>query len=197
MISKISNHFVSLLEKNKTISTDESEIYSYGFFILISHVVYFVICLILGIIFKCAIESVAFLTSFQFIRKYAGGYHAKTETRCEILSAASIAVCIMFIKLANLYDLRIVLLLFSLVSVVVILVLSPLESPVKPLSKQEHMRYRTISWIILLIISALIIVSYIFEWKYFFAPCCISLILEGMLLISGKVKYHFDKAYST
>ena len=48
--------------------------------------------------------------------------------------------------------------------------------------------FRKISWLILLIISVAIIVSYVFKVKFLFVPLSLSLILESLLLIAGKIK---------
>lgn len=196
MISKLSNHLVDRLERSETIPTDELEVYSYGFFILISHIVYFIICLIFGLLFKCVVESLVFLTLFHSIRKYAGGYHAKTEVRCEIISTLSIVFCIIMIRLALLYDFRMAIIISVIISDTVILMLCPLDSPEKPLTNEETRHYRGLSWIILTIISLIVIVSFVLDWNRLFAPAGLSLILESILLIVGKVKKSYQlKSY--
>ena len=99
MISKLSTFFTKKLVENGTIHDSEQEIYVYGFFMFLSHMFYLLVACILGIVFNCFIESVIFYVLFQSIRRYAGGYHAKTETKCEILSTISIALCVFVIKI--------------------------------------------------------------------------------------------------
>lgn len=155
---------------------------------LLSQLVYFLLACIVGLLFQCFFGSVIFYIAFQFIRRYAGGYHAKTETRCEILSSLSIIGSIGIIRLLDMYDFQIVLLSITLFSAGCIFVLCPLDTPEKPLSNKELKYFRKISWLILFIIAALIVVSYIFGWSYTFSPCCMSLILESILIIAGKIK---------
>ena len=83
MISKFAEKLVDCLYCQHDISDDEQELYKYGFFVLLSQILYLIIAIILGSIFKSVFESVIFYIAFQFIRRYAGGFHAKTETRCE------------------------------------------------------------------------------------------------------------------
>ena len=90
MISKFAEKLVDCLYCQHDKSDDEQELYKYGFFVLLSQILYLIIAIILGSIFKSVFESVIFYIAFQFIRRYAGGFHAKTETRCEILSILSI-----------------------------------------------------------------------------------------------------------
>ena len=144
MISKFAEKLVDCLYCQHDISDDEQELYKYGFFVLLSQILYLIIAIILGSIFKSVFESVIFYIAFQFIRRYAGGYHAKTETRCEILSTLSILCCIVLIKLSKMYDIRIALLSISLVFAVLIFILCPLDTPEKPLNDKEYKSFTNI-----------------------------------------------------
>lgn len=184
MISKLSKKIVNQLN----ILDDEQELYEYGFFILLSQILYFIIAIIIGTICGTVFESIIFYIAFQFIRRYAGGYHASTETRCEILSTLSILACIVVIKLSKTYDIQTVLLIIGALSAVCIFVFCPLDTPEKPLTDKKFRYFRKISWLILLAIVVAIIVSYIFKFKIVTVPCCLSLILESILLVAGKIK---------
>ncbi len=192
MINKISSKIVEILIKHSLVENEDKELYLYGFFILLSQILYFIIVITIGILFKVIFESIIFYITFQFIRRYAGGYHAKTETRCEILSTLSIICCIVLIKLSKMYDIRIALLSISLVFAALIFILCPLDTPEKPLSDKEYKYFRKISWVVLSLIIIGIIVSFYFKFNVVFAPCCASLILEGILIGTGQIK----KAYS-
>ena len=122
------------------------------------------------------------------MRKFAGGYHAATETRCEILSTLSILACITVIRMSKVYDFQTVLLIISAISAVCIFVFCPLDTPEKPLSDKEFRYFRKVSWLILSVIVAAVIVSYVFKFQMVLMPCCLSLILESILLIAVKVK---------
>lgn len=188
MINKLSKYFTDRLFQNGAITEEEQELYIYGFFMLLSQLMYLTLACIFGLILGCFVESIIFYIAFQFIRRYAGGYHASTETRCEILSTLSILACIGVIKLSKIYDFQNVLLIISAISSVCILFLCPLDTPEKPLSYKELKYFRKISWIVLLVIVVAIIVSYCFKLEFVLLPCCMSLVLESILLISGKVQ---------
>lgn len=188
MISKLSKKIVKCFVKQSNISDDEQELYQYGFFILFSQILYFIIALIIGILCEVILESIIFYIAFQFIRRYAGGYHASTETRCEVLSTLSILACIVVIKLSKTYDFQTVLLLITILSAVCIFVFCPLDTPEKPLSEKEYKYFRKVSWLILFVIVAAIIISYVFKFQIVTVPCCLSLILESILLVAGKIK---------
>lgn len=188
MISKLSNYLTEKLLSNGIIIDEDKELYIYGLFMLLSQLMFFIIACIFGLLLKCLFESIIFYIAFMLIRRYAGGYHASTETRCEILSTLSILACIVVIKLSKTYDFQTVLLLITILSAVCIFVFCPLDTPEKPLSDKEFNYFRKVSRIILFVIIVAIIVSYVFKFQIVTVPCCLSLILEGILLAAGKIK---------
>lgn len=194
MVNKLSQKITEKLLESGIISEEERELYIYGLFILISTVMYFVLTCIFGLILGCFFESVIFFTAFQFIRKYAGGYHAATETRCEIMSTISLFACIVVIRLSRSYDLDTVLFCISLIAAAIIAFFSPLDTPEKPLSEKEIQYFRKISWIILFVITAAAIITYCVSFDPVLIPCCLSLILEGILLSAGKIKKSYLKS---
>lgn len=193
MINKLSIRLTERLLSNGTISDEDKDLYIYGLFMLFSHLMFFIIACIFGLILGCIFESIIFYIAFQFIRRYAGGYHASTETRCEIFSSLSILACIVVIKLLKTYDFQTVLLLITILSAVCIFIFCPLDTPEKPLSDKEFKYFRKVSWLILLVIVTVIIVSYFLKLNILITPCCMSLILESILLTSGKIKRVYQK----
>ena len=188
MISKLSTCLTEKLLSNGTINEEDKDLYIYGLFMLISHLMFFIIACVFGLILGCVFESVVFYIAFQFIRRYAGGYHSSSETRCDILSTLSILACIVVIRLSKTYDIQTALLIISAISAVCIFVFCPLDTPEKPLTDKEFRYFRKVSLIILLVIVSAIIVSYVFKFDIVIIPCCLSLILESILLIAGKIK---------
>lgn len=188
MINNLSVYFTEKLLSNGTINDEDKELYIYGLFMLLSQLMFFIITCIFGLILKCILESIIFYIAFQFIRKYSGGYHASTETRCEISTTLSILACIVLIRLSKTYDFQIALVTITVISAISIFCLCPLDTPEKPLSDKEFRYFRKISWLILFVIITVITVSYIFKLSIIIVPCCLSLILESILLALGKIK---------
>lgn len=196
MISKLSVTIVNLLINNKDISEEDRELYQYGLFMIISQTIYFLITIICGLSLSIFFESIVFYLTFQLIRRFAGGYHANTEAKCEILSTMSILLSLIIIKCEGIFEISKILLISFVMSSLLIIVLSPLDTPEKPLTSTEFHTFRKISLLILLLISVLIVISYIFELKHLFAPSCLSLILESILLITGKIKQLHSKTHA-
>lgn len=142
MISNLSERLADKLLLNQSISKEERELYVYGFYIMFSHLFYLVLASIFGLFFGCILESIVFYLVFQFIRRSAGGYHASTETRCQIISTLSIFASIAFIRISTDFDFQIYLLILTSISAIAIFCLCPLDTPEKPLSKNETYYFR-------------------------------------------------------
>lgn len=195
MISKLSEYLAKKLIAGGTIKEEDRELYTYGLFMLLSQAMFFIIACLFGLLLGCILESIIFYIAFQFIRKYAGGYHAATETRCSIISTLSILACIIVIRLSKTYDFQIALLVGSAISAVCIFFFCPLDTPEKPLTDKEFRYFRRISRILLLVLVSAVVISCLFSCSAVLVPCCMSLILEGILISAGKAKrIHTAKA---
>lgn len=187
MIGRIASGVVEKLTDSTTISDTEKELYLYGFFILISQILYFIITIIMGILLDIVSLSVVFYISFQFIRRYAGGIHASSELKCEIISTTSIFICLLCVKSNVMFNIQIPTLILTLFASIVIFILCPLDTPEKPLTKEELRYFRKISLIVLAIMLSIIIISIVIKLTIAY-PICFSIILESVFLVAGKIK---------
>ena len=188
MIINLAQRIARHLLLNGTIEDEDVEVCAYGLFVVISYFLFLSIALLFGFFFNCIYESLVFMVSFHLIRKFAGGYHASTETKCEIMSTVSILICVVLIRWLKDYEYQIALLILTALSAVLIFLLCPLDTPEKPLSEKEILHFRNVSRIILIAISTVILISVIIQNTIVMYPTCISLILESILLITGKFK---------
>lgn len=187
MIGRIASGVVEKLTNSTTVSDTEKELYLYGFFILISQILYFIITIIMGILLDIVSLSVVFYISFQFIRRYAGGIHASSELKCEIISTTSIFICLLCVKSNVMFDIQIPTLILTIFASIVIFILCPLDTPEKPLTKEELRYFRKISLIVLAIMLSIIIISIVIKLTIAY-PICFSIILESVFLVAGKIK---------
>ncbi len=188
MINNVASKVVKRLVDNSVIADTEQELYVYGFFILISQILYFTLTMIFGVLLDIVLESVIFYVAFQFIRRYAGGIHASSELKCEIATTISIFLCLLCTKICEINNIQMPILVLTIIAAVSIFVLCPLDTPEKPLTKEECKYFRKISWVILLFIMLAICIGWYFKLEFLIYPCCMSLILESILLVLGKIK---------
>ena len=193
MISKVSAKIAAVMAARSIIKEDELELYEYGLFILLSHILFFSLTVTLGIIFDIIPESAVFFVIFFLIRNYAGGIHAQTETTCLVLSISAILLCeitIRFFPFANFRNLSYVLLGLDLI---VIAVAAPLDTPAKPLAPKEK-RTNKIKSILILLFSLLVTaLSFITGHREIGDASTVSLTFESILLIFGELKLFVKK----
>lgn len=198
MISKISESITNKLILKHHIDDKDYDIYVYSIFMLLSFLCFVLLSCAFGFLFNCFFESLIFGLSFQFIRKYGGGYHAKTERLCMFLTAFSCVVSIIIIKLIQFFMLDNYILILTIFSVCVSCAIVPLATPENPLSENEFRCFRKISRTINIVMLFIVVFSFLLEIERVFAPCCMSLILESILLVAGKVKkIRMDKSEKT
>ncbi len=188
MLNKLGKRLTNTLINNNQIDESERSLYEYGFFILLSNVIYVTITLILGSIFNIIIESMAFYIAFSLIRRYAGGFHASSEMKCTLITTISIFLCLLCTKLCETNNIQMPILIPTMIAAIYIFILCPLDTPEKPLTKEEYKYFRKISWLILLLIVLMISIGWYFKLEFIMYPCCMSLILESILLVLGKIK---------
>lgn len=85
MIKLISDKFACFLCKDEG-QKNNFDLYEYAVYIILSSAFHIITVIALGLCFNLLVESLVFYFSFIAIRKFAGGYHAKTPTRCYIIS---------------------------------------------------------------------------------------------------------------
>lgn len=188
MINKLSQIVVKILIHSNVILENERELYEYGVFILLSNILFISVTVVLGSVFGLLSQSLVFFITFIVIRQYAGGYHASTELQCEIFTTLCILASIIIMNLINGNLSFAIILVLSAFSSVFIFVFAPIDTDEKTLDEVELKIFCKRTKLILIIIVAIIIVSLCLQLKSICIPCCMSLILEGILLLAGKVK---------
>lgn len=149
MIKLISNKVARILCEDEK-HTDNYELYEYAIYILLSSAFHIATVIVLGLVFNLLTESLVFYLSFIAIRKFAGGYHAKTPTRCYVFSVISSIIMLCLIKYANSVGniFTYLLIIFELLCVVLIILMSPLDTENNPLNSYEKKWYKTLAVLI-------------------------------------------------
>lgn len=193
MISKISYYLTDLLMKNTENAEDRQyrEVYQYVLFLILNYLFFFGYSLILGTLLGVSFQSIVFFISIAFLRRYAGGYHANTENRCLIISSVYFLAGTVTIKIINLYVDRInfnIILIISVICSLIILLLCPCDSPSKPVEKEKVKSIRIKCTAVIILILAAILFLLIINKTQFVSPFFSAVVIETVLMISGKIK---------
>ncbi len=197
MIFKLAQRITLSLKQHKHIQDEDCELFEYGIFLVLSQILYSIICLVCGIIFGCIVESIVFYISFMVIREYAGGFHASTELRCFILSTSSILLSTYCISIIKEHDFDTVFIILLSLSSLIIILLTPLDTEEKPLTKTEKINFRKKTLVILVVLLIILIATFN-RLSFLSFPIGTAIILEGVLLTLGKLKkVHREKQKSS
>ena len=85
MITAIANRIADFIYSKNNLSIDERDIYVYGYEIIISSSITFLLLMVTGLLFKMILEAVVFFLVFYLLRRRTGGYHANTYLKCNFI----------------------------------------------------------------------------------------------------------------
>lgn len=188
MISKLSNLITQSLLKNNVILDDEKELYDYGLFMIISYMTFFLISILFGIALNILFSSILFYISFCLVRNFAGGIHANSEIKCDIITTVSILISEILIKIFIDYSLVCLAFVMLIISSVCLCVIKPVATSQKEISQQEKLHFH--KKVIVLTVTFLLIsvTSFILGFNSIVISLALGLSLANILLIIGKLQ---------
>lgn len=140
MFVKLADSIVKWMLSNKIIEENKVVICKWGISHILDTVFNIITFLIIGILFKMPFETIVFTLGYIPLRIYAGGYHAKTPFRCWCLSNIILAISLVIVQNAEKYYITFGVL--SLIAVVILIILMPVEDLHKPLDQNERKKYK-------------------------------------------------------
>ncbi|WP_418841292.1 accessory gene regulator B family protein [Ruminococcus sp.] len=189
MIKLISSKVARILCENEK-HTDNYELYEYAIYILLSSAFHIATVIVLGLVFNLLTESLVFYLSFIAIRKFAGGYHAKTPTRCYLFSIVSNMIMFYLIKWLNGACTLFVYLfmMIGLFCLVEILLISPLDTENNPLTGQEKKMYRMLTSIITILIFIISSLCFFKGYRNIGSSMICGVVMSALVLLMRKIQ---------
>ena len=182
----LANILTDKLVKLQIVKDEDRELYAYGFWQGGVFIFNFATVVVVGLLFNMLWQSIVFMVTYGLLRPVAGGYHARTQRSCYILSIVLIiaVLCtLMWLPFSSLTNVTIFLL-----SACVVFLLAPVEDKNKPLDELEQQVYKKRSRIIVLLLS-LLAVLFIGIGQIQIANCvAVSILTSAVMLILGKIK---------
>ena len=175
-----------LLIKNKIVDIQQRNIYVYALEVILLNGSLLIVFLIASLLCGAMINFWAYLIFFLPIRIFSGGYHAKSSESCFVLSTImyglSIAITVFFPLLYQNWK----WIIAGVISILVILVLSPMVNENNPLTESQQKRNRIIVCILLAADLVVFILSYNFNWRIA-SNVFVFIVFDALLLLIGKV----------
>ena len=165
-MGKIAQYLTKKLIENGIIEAESQEIYTYGIELMLSSLLVTVCVGFLGIIFRRVILAVIYLVALAHLRHYAGGYHADSYKKCFILSCSLFVFSMVIIFLQKTCQLRISLIIGSLVATLYLFNVGSLNSEKNPKTDEEicYRKRRTRQFTVTY--SIIVIFVFLFMDKY-------------------------------
>ncbi len=157
MFRYISEDIVFWLIKNNIIEIDEREVYIYGLEALLLNITNIITALVISILTCSPGHFIAFLTVFVPLRAFAGGFHAKTSTRCYIYTTLLYGITVLLIKLCPLLYQNLMVKILFIIIIIIIIKLAPQISNNHILDQKTILRNKIVS-IVLIVLDSLIII---------------------------------------
>lgn len=191
MIKLISDKFACFLCKDEG-QKNNFDLYEYAVYIILSSAFHVITVITLGLCFNLLVESLVFYFSFIAIRKFAGGYHAKTPVRCYLFSFASNIIILCLVKwLSSINTLFIfIFIIFELLCVVLILLISPLDTENNPLTGQEKKMYRMLTSIITILIFIISSLCFFKGYINIGSSMICGVVMSALVLLMEVAKEH-------
>lgn len=190
MYQKLSYKITDSLIKKNIVANEDKIVYRYSIEVFLSDILYLLIAFFTALITQSLAASIAFFIGFLSLRKFSGGYHAKTYLRCHFLFWTNQFLMIVLYHFLSPEYSKILSFVFIATSITSVLVFAPVANENKPLSKEEKSKYtwmsRTVIIFDAIIVTALSFTDINFEYvcMYTFGAFSVS-----VSLIAEKIKY--------
>lgn len=143
MIERISNSWVNRMTESGIIEKDKAQLYEFGMQHGLRTLFEIIVMLVASIVLGMFIQGAMMILCFCCIRIYAGGYHARTSTRC---IGMSFGMFLFFLLWQYFLPANLILQICVVFLVGICLVFAcPLPDPNKPLLEYEIPKYRKIA----------------------------------------------------
>lgn len=144
MITNLANVVADFFVEKSIINIKDREIYVYGCEAIFSAASNIAIVILSGLITNELVNMLIFYLVFLLMRKYCGGYHAKTHLRCNIIFALNVWTVLLLIKNVSVINMtfRITAII---ISNIIVFWLAPIENKNKPLNNSEINKYKKIA----------------------------------------------------
>lgn len=188
-MEKISNAITDFCIRHSRIPNEKREIYNYGFKLIFADIINFVIITLLGLCIGRIIESVIFLVTLCGLRKYSGGFHAKSFLICRLSMVATYFV----VTIATFFALKIsriitIVAFINLASVIGISLLAPIENANKKLTTHQVKVNKMKAIVVATVLSFTSIVLVFFNVRAESVTISITLLAVVVLMIPGLIE---------
>ncbi|MFR5394422.1 MAG: accessory gene regulator B family protein [Roseburia faecis] len=187
MIAKFAKKINEILIQKGIVQKEEAELYQYGIENGIVVAGNLLASGIFGIVTGRPGLVLVFLLFYASLRSYSGGSHCKSRIGCFLISMAILSIPVYTHEFVMNNVPATVILMIGIAAVVVILILSPVESINKPLDDEEKKYYARVTHCIVALQVCVLIILFCLGVKDYFYAGYSSIVLVAVFMVMGKV----------
>lgn len=189
MIQRLSNGIVNWQIKKNILTSEQRALYQYAYMVFLNQFVNILIAFLIAVIMRRPLTVFLFLASYIPLRSYCGGFHAKTNGGCTLVSALlTLAVCFAEKVITGTLS-GIMSPVSIIISGVLIWRFAPVSDKNKPLDEKETIRYRKKSrqiWLIEVVLG----MFFLFFSTSISTVIALSHIILSIMLVYGIINNH-------
>ena len=187
MIAKFAKKINEILIQKGIVQKEDAELYQYGIENGIVVAGNLLASGIFGIVTGRPGLVLVFLLFYASLRSYSGGSHCKSRIGCFLISMAILSIPVYTHEFVMNNVPATVILMIGIAAVVVILILSPVESINKPLDDEEKKYYARVTHCIVALQVCVLIILFCLGVKDYFYAGYSSIVLVAGFMVMGKV----------
>ena len=187
MIAKFAKKINEILIQKEIVQKEDAELYQYGIENGIVVAGNLLASGIFGIVTGRPGLVLVFLLFYASLRSYSGGSHCKSRIGCFLISMAILSIPVYTHEFVMNNLPATVILMIGIAAVVVILILSPVESINKPLDDEEKKYYARVTHCIVALQVCVLIILFCLGVKDYFYAGYSSIVLVAVFMVMGKV----------
>lgn len=187
MIAKFAKKINEILIQKGIVQKEDAELYQYGIENGIVVAGNLLASGIFGIVTGRPGLVLVFLLFYASLRSYSGGSHCKSRIGCFLISMAILTIPVYTHEFVMNNVPATVILMIGIAAVVVILILSPVESINKPLDDEEKKYYARVTHCIVALQVCVLIILFCLGVKDYFYAGYSSIVLVAVFMVMGKV----------
>lgn len=139
MRKRIIDWIFTLQSQRGILGEKERRLYEYAYRLLLTRILIYSIIIVLGSITGNWLGMFSFLLPFVFLRQYVGGIHLRKSISCICVSSFLVFICGEYLAIDSMMGIAFRITWF--VSIVIILLLAPVDTGSKRLDKVERKIY--------------------------------------------------------
>ena len=174
------------IENNTYVDESEKEIINFGISMMITTIISLIVAVVIAALFGMLPAGILLLASIIVLRQYAGGYHAKSQSICAVLSCLIYTACLLCIKHSLING--VIQLVLCVAAILVIFFLAPVDNVNNELSisEKKHLGKKVrISLSLEVLVFVILLVS---DNTYWSEIIVVSMIIVATLVLIGFIE---------